>query len=189
MATIKIKTTMVTPSDIKGDITDFPIEVVQKMLDEQARQGNRADVTVFQRNNIANKKNKGFEWSESEDGDSFWVNVIVARNFDLFFEKYPKVVNKVYIIGDSNIGIDIIKTLENRGGINRYNLTGKNDDVIYYIDPITSTIHNTAIDSAIYNLVVTTYKCIKADEQKVVISLSEIAKELGVDVNKIVVKV
>ena len=188
MATIEIKTTMVTPSDLTGSIKNFPIEVVKKMIEEQVNQGNKADVTVFQKNKNADKEKKGFIWYHTEDGFSFWNDVIVNYNFDLFFEKYPKIDNKVYIIGDREIGIDIIKTLENRGGVNRYNLKGLRNDVIYYIDPITNIICFTDIDSHLYNVVATTFKCIKVERHNIVISISEIAKELGVDANQIVVK-
>ena len=97
MTTIKIKKTMVTPSDITGSIVNFPIEVVKKMIDEQVNQGNEADVTVFQEDRGADKTMKGFNWNDTEVGHSFWYYVIVKRNFDLFFEKYPKIDNKVYI--------------------------------------------------------------------------------------------
>jgi hypothetical protein len=187
MATIKIKTT-ITPSDITGSIKNFPIEVVKKMIEEQVNQGNEADVTVFQEERGADKALKGFNWCNTEDGHLFWQNVIVTRNFDLFFEKYPKIDNKVYIIGDSEIGIDIIKTLENRGGVNKCVHKGSRNNAIYYIDPITNIICFTDIDSPLYNVVATTFKCIKAERHNIVISISEIAKELGVDANQIVVK-
>ena len=80
----KIETT-----DLIGDIENFPIEVVQKMVDEQVRQGNRADVTIFQRDRFLNKENKGFTWWNTKDGQLFWNEVIRNCNFDLFFEKYP----------------------------------------------------------------------------------------------------
>lgn len=37
----------VKQSDLIGNIKEFPIEVVQKMVDEQIRQGNRPDVSIF----------------------------------------------------------------------------------------------------------------------------------------------
>jgi len=39
----------VEKSDLIGDIEGFPIEVVQKMVDEQVAQGNSADASVFQK--------------------------------------------------------------------------------------------------------------------------------------------
>ncbi len=183
MATIKI-----TRADLIGDIENFPIEVVKKMVEEQVRQGNKADVTIFQAASHSDKRCGGFYWGITEAGVSFWHNVIIKRDFDLFFKKYPRVDSKVFIIGDSEIGIDIIKTLEKYGGVNKYGLEGKDDGVIYYIDPITNFITLTAIDSKTYNVVAATFKCIHAEEQKIVISISDIAKQLGVDVSRIAIK-
>lgn len=76
--------------DLKGDIKDFPIEVVQKMVDEQVRQGNKADAKVFQKANWTGFDIGGFSWANSIDGFGFWINVINSGKFDLFFSKYPK---------------------------------------------------------------------------------------------------
>ena len=75
----------VTEKDLVGQIKDFPIEVVQKMVDCQVEQGYKADVTAFQ---ICKKY--GFLWCDSEDGTEFLESVIVDMNFDVFFKKYPK---------------------------------------------------------------------------------------------------
>ena len=78
----------VKKSDLKGQIKDFPIEVVQKMVEKQVHQGNKADVKVFQVK--ADSCCDGFEWARTIEGDSFWRNVIYQADFPLFFEKYPK---------------------------------------------------------------------------------------------------
>lgn len=183
-----MKTIKITTADLIGRIQFFPIEVVEKMVEEQVRQGNKPDVKVFQKNVSAGKSIKGFSWHGTEAGHSFWEKVLVEFNFELFFEKYPKVNRKVFIIGDSEIGIDIIKTLEDHGGVNRYDLEGKDDDVIYYIDPVTNVITLTAIGSEVYNVVSATFECIEAKEHKIVVSLQKIAELLGVDVNRIAIK-
>lgn len=184
MATMKI-----TKADLIGDIKNFPIEVVNKMVEEQVRQGNRADVSVFQKSRIADRKNRGFNWDESTDGPLFWHGVISNDEFDLFFEKYPKVADsKVYIIGDSEVGMDIIPTLEARGGINKNGYRGNNNNAIYYIDPVTNIIQLAEIGSTTYNVVTTIFTCIEAEIQKVVVSLKKIAEMLNVDVNRIVIE-
>ena len=55
MTTIKI-----TTADLIGKIENFPIEVVEKMVEEQVRQGNKADVTIFQRNLLASGFSRRF---------------------------------------------------------------------------------------------------------------------------------
>lgn len=183
-----MKTIKITTADLIGQIQFFPIEVVEKMIEEQVRQGNKADVSVFQRCAISGADLGGFDWCVAKESQYFWVDVIKGKNFEKFFEKYPKAYRKVFIIGDSEIGIDIIKTLEDRGGVNRYGLEGKDDDVIYYIDPVCNIIKCTKIGSDLYNVISTTFKCIQAEEHKIVVSLHKIAELLGVDVSRIAIK-
>lgn len=80
----------ITEKDLIGDIAGFPIEVVRKMVEEQVRQGNKADVSIFQECAHKVKKSGGFEWKETEYGFDFWNMVIIGKEFDAFFEKYPK---------------------------------------------------------------------------------------------------
>lgn len=80
----------VTEKDLIGDIKDFPIEVVQKMVDEQVNQGNPANVSIFQEDQRQCQPFGGFDWFETTDGQDFWNEVIAHKNFDLFFDKYPK---------------------------------------------------------------------------------------------------
>ena len=80
----------VEQSDLIGAIKDFPIEVVQEMVNEQVRQGNKADVDVFQKNACRGGICGGFIWDRTVMGESFWCDVISNRKFNLFFQKYPK---------------------------------------------------------------------------------------------------
>jgi hypothetical protein len=84
----------VKQSDLIGEVKDFPIEVIQKMLERQVEQGNKADVSIFQECNIEDLFDGGFEWCETEEGDIFWNEVISWKNFDLFFKRYPKTKNE-----------------------------------------------------------------------------------------------
>ena len=81
---------IVTTDDLIGDIKDFPIEIVQKMVNYQVEQGNIPNVTVFQKNCAAAKSQSGFDWNNTDEGNNFWCDVIYLDNFDLFFKKYPK---------------------------------------------------------------------------------------------------
>lgn len=75
----------------KGAIEKFPLHVIEAMLDEQEKQGNKRDVAVFQRNATAPAVTGGFLWSASDQGQSFWEAVIKHHRFALI----PK--NNVYI--------------------------------------------------------------------------------------------
>ena len=80
----------VEQSDLIGEIKDFPIEVVQAMVNEQVRQGNKANVTVFQRCANRGKIGGGFDWDRTPDGSDFWHVLIFEKRFSVFFAKYPK---------------------------------------------------------------------------------------------------
>jgi len=69
----------------KGQLEGFPKEVVEKMLERQEEQGNERDVSVFEEGKFA-----GFYFEDTEEGRYFWDDVIRNRNFNVFFEKYPK---------------------------------------------------------------------------------------------------
>ena len=87
-------------SDLKGQIENFPIEVVQKMVEKQVHQGHKADVKVFQVK--SDSCCDGFEWARTIEGDSFWRNVIYQADFPLFFEKYPKKKEKKELKGNTD---------------------------------------------------------------------------------------
>ena len=61
---------------------------------DQVEQGNPRDVSVFEDNYLTSSIFGGFtfEWSpEYSESPTFWTEVIAHENFDLFFEKYPKI--------------------------------------------------------------------------------------------------
>lgn len=180
----------VEQSDLIGAIKDFPIEVVQKMVEEQIKQGYSADVSVFQKGATFGMEDGGFEWIETEDGYDFWDDVIGMGNYDLFFKKYPKKPNLVYIVGDSEVGIDIIKTLEKYGGINEHNLRGDSDGCVYYIEPNNNFIEVCDFEKEIklWEVLMATYQPIDAEEFIVEITMEDVAKKFGVDVNKLRIK-
>ena len=66
-----------------GEIADFPKRVVQAMVDEQVRQGNPADPSVFVRARATSKSQDGFTWSESTLGYDSWLKIISWKQFHL----------------------------------------------------------------------------------------------------------
>lgn len=75
----------------KGEIANFPAEIVEKMLSYQEKQGNERNVEIFEEYASRNRVNGGFDWNYTNEGIAFWCNVIDNEKFDLFFEKYPRV--------------------------------------------------------------------------------------------------
>ena len=90
-------------SKYKGQLEGFPEEVVEKMLDRQVGQGNPRNVGVFEKNKTVGVR--AFSWTNTPEGQYFWDEVIANRNFNLFFEKYPKqsLYPKVMMVSDSPI--------------------------------------------------------------------------------------
>jgi len=74
------------------DFKNLPVEIQERMLDEQVRQGNPRSAEVFENNIIANKRLGAFNWSESVEGYDFWEEIIQNSNLAVFYEKYP--INK-----------------------------------------------------------------------------------------------
>ena len=108
----------VKKSDLKGQIKDFPIEVVQKMVEKQVHQWHKADVGVFQIDPSSNFDNCGFDWARTKEGNGFWNSVITNIDFDVFFAKYPKKADTQEVIPKflwDRKRIDMIKD-----GIKRY---------------------------------------------------------------------
>lgn len=81
---------IVKKEDLKGCISDFPIEIVQKMIERQVEQGNPPDISVFTKDRFAGSSDGGFWWENTKEGLPFWTNVIERKKFNLFFERYPK---------------------------------------------------------------------------------------------------
>ena len=96
----------------------------------------------------------------------------------------------VYIIGDSEIGMDIIKTLEKYGGINEHNLEGNRDDCVYYIEPNNNFIEVCDFENnlSLWDVLMATYTPIKAEDIVLELTMEQIAEKFGVDVNNIRIK-
>ena len=86
-----LTSTTITEVDLIGQIAKFPIQVVYRMIANQVAQGNQADVTVFQKQNDANRVQGGFNWSDSREGTRYWSRVI---NGHLYNEPVPYTEDK-----------------------------------------------------------------------------------------------
>lgn len=91
-------------SDLIGNISEFPIEIVQKMVERSTEQGKWDDETgmlTFQ-NHVSSAGTCGFEWNSTPEGHLFWSRIIEGKRFDLFFDLYPcKYIGKtIYVETD-----------------------------------------------------------------------------------------
>lgn len=71
----------VTIDDLKGDVHDFPLHILQEMCNEQVRQGNPFAPEVFQDYRLYIKVFGGFDWSPSVKGFDYWHDLLVRPKF------------------------------------------------------------------------------------------------------------
>lgn len=73
--------------DLK-ELKTFPKQVIEAMLIEQERQIGYRDISVFIERPSASQYGKGFNWSATKNGRSFWSKVIMDHDFEMFFREY-----------------------------------------------------------------------------------------------------
>lgn len=71
----------VTKEDLIGQIANFPLKIVEAMVSNQVKQGNPANVKVFQEKVDASFVEGGFSWNKSAEGQFFWSKVINGKQF------------------------------------------------------------------------------------------------------------
>lgn len=71
----------VTKEDLIGQIANFPLNIVEAMVSNQVRQGNPANVKIFQEKVDASFVEGGFSWNKSAEGQFFWSKVINGKHF------------------------------------------------------------------------------------------------------------
>lgn len=67
---------------------NYPSEVIEKLLDNQELQGNKRDVSVFEKDIETHKEEGGVNWTETPEGEIFWHEVLLNRKFRIFESKY-----------------------------------------------------------------------------------------------------
>lgn len=68
---------------------------------------------------------------------------------------------KYYFIGNKTRGLELIKALEEKGGINCYNYSGDRDNLIYYCDPENNKICHCSKNSLLDRVIQANYKEIR----------------------------
>ena len=69
---------------------DLPVEIQERMLDEQERQGYPRNTEVFEKEIMATPQEGGFLWGGSVEGFDFWNRIIENGDIAVFYKKYPK---------------------------------------------------------------------------------------------------
>lgn len=183
---------IVEKRDLKGEIKNFPIEVVQKMVDYQVLQGNKADVSVFQHDAFADCPEGGFNWSSTKEGNNFWESIIDEREFDVFIKHFSN--DKIYtcmLADKSKHNANIIKYLEELGGENSRKFEITFSDTIYYICPLSKTISTLPMNDdsfALLDMAGFHFVWCADDESIKEYTMKEIADALGIAVENLRIK-
>lgn len=126
-------------SDLIGSITEFPIEIVQKMVERSTEQEKWFDdvgMRTFQVN-VTSSGRGGFNWGSTSEGHVFWSRVIEGRRFDLFFDKYPSKYSgkTIYVKTDgTNNWAQLLKIRNYTSGTSCCGRSALNG--IYYLDVV-----------------------------------------------------
>ncbi len=90
--------TVQNPSlEFKGQISDFPIEVIAMMVAENINQGEYGSYEILEKD-----IDLGFTWRFSPEGNAFWSKVIMDKDFKTFFTEYPDLENECKQINNLN---------------------------------------------------------------------------------------
>lgn len=90
---------IVEKKDLVKNLKTIPIEVVQIMLLEQLRSGNKANVEVFKDNWVSDKKSGGFDWDKSKYfTENQWESILLNNKEEIFFAKFPRYIHPSYMI-------------------------------------------------------------------------------------------
>ena len=76
-------------------VNDLPIEIKEKMIDEQEAQGNKRNWGVFEALEYCSYSQGGFDWRKTELGRYCWNEIIVKHNYEPFYKQYPKNMTEI----------------------------------------------------------------------------------------------
>jgi hypothetical protein len=77
----------INKNDIYGSIKNFPLEVVQRMVELTIKE-KHTDIEEALKI-LRNEPWTGFTWAETDEGTQFWYKVIGSYEWWRFYERYP----------------------------------------------------------------------------------------------------
>lgn len=123
---------IVKREDICGEISGYPIEIIQAAVDRGVGQGYNASVVI---RDLQYSTACGFAWSETSEGTEFWSQVMCRHNFSIFFQRYPrKLADGVhYLVIDKGRQhfVDVAKIF--LGERPRFAFKGRSGDIFYVV--------------------------------------------------------
>jgi hypothetical protein len=121
---------IVKRKDIIGEITGYPIEIIQAAVDRGVEQGDDANIVI---RGLQCSASLGFSWAETPEGSRFWERIMCRHKFDIFFQRYPRefVDGVHYFVIDigRRYWVDVAKTF--LGERPRFAFKGHSGDLFY----------------------------------------------------------
>lgn len=68
----------------KGQIDWLPDFIGEELMNQQELQGNKRDISVFEKDVRAEKSEGGFYWHETEQQRLFWFRILLEQDINLF---------------------------------------------------------------------------------------------------------
>lgn len=123
---------IVKREDIRGEISGYPIEIIQAAVDRGVEQGNDGNLVI---RGLQHSVAGGFEWAETPEGSRFWSQVMGRQRFDIFFQRYPRefVDGVHYFIIDKGkrYWVKVAETF--LGNRPRFAFEGSSGDIFYIV--------------------------------------------------------
>ena len=93
----------------EGQIDWLPDFIGEELMRQQELQGNKRDISVFEKSNTSDKNQGGFDWHKTMQRELFWHRVIYERDINLFlswfkpelevYDDYSEIRYKQQVIG------------------------------------------------------------------------------------------
>lgn len=91
---------------------ELPEEIKKVMLQRQREQTGTCDEKVFEENVNSSFDEGGFDWDNTFEGSSFWVEILHKKNLRVFYDKYPKPKITSYICNSIPIGAIRLRVIQ-----------------------------------------------------------------------------
>jgi hypothetical protein len=162
----------------KGDLKDIRADIVEVMLLRQVEQGNKRDVSVFEKHRTECFENGAFEWSETPEGDAVWCAALINKNFAPFYEFHKKQANTPEPWIERVMMVSDLPIKGEHKGEQRVVFMHRKGKYFAWKDAKT-------IEEAERATRVTTWQYAAEIPTKTVLTMQEIADKFGVDVDSI----
>lgn len=110
----------------KGDVSSYPLFLIDMMVEEQVAQGNKANVEVFEKNRYSTQAAGGFDFEKSIYGPDFWHTVITFENISAGLQLLKSRIE------EDDVKVKTVKTIPTKSLI-KHNIKTMLNDLKYKV--------------------------------------------------------